>query len=118
MEQLAGENQDDYIQRLVGEVDSLDSRLRRAESERDAARGERDDAQRDFDDKRVRLEWLTSQLTELAIQIASPSAPTRKSEMARLLSGLLEEQDWRHGAWRRLPRSGSARVPPRQAQDG
>lgn len=100
-EQLAGESQDDHIKRLESSIHGLESDLRRTETERDAARQERDDAQSDAKRVRVRLEWLAAQLADLAIQIASPSAPTRKSEMALLINGLLDEEDWRNGAWKR-----------------
>jgi hypothetical protein len=99
-QQLAGETAAQYFERLESEV---------AEAQRQLDRYERD-AEIDSRRKRERLDdrdaaererdFLRDQLTELQLQIASPSAPRTHREMTRLLAGLLRGEDWRNGTWR------------------
>lgn len=45
-------------------------------------------------------DFLRDQLTDLQLHVALKSAPRRKSQLARLLAGLLRREDWRNGTWR------------------
>lgn len=46
------------------------------------------------------LDFLRDQLAELHLQLAGPSAPRKKSQLARLIAGMLRGEDWRNGTWR------------------
>jgi hypothetical protein len=103
MEQLAGETTEDYIKRLESECYSAHEEARDADRDKERALAERENLQQEHDVTCERLEFLRAQLADLAINIASPSAPRRKGEMARLLEGLLSNQEWQNGAWRSRP---------------
>ena len=105
MTTIAGETQDQTIARLESDVAALEGDLKRAETARDEAKEMRDNLQQECDRQQEELNFLREQIAELALQITSPSAPSHKSDMARLLEGLLAKDDWRNGAWRRKPRS-------------
>lgn len=98
---IAGETQDQTIARLESDVAALEGDLKRAETARDEAKEMRDNLQQECNRQQEELNFLREQIAELALQIASPSAPSHKSDMARLLEGILAKDDWRNGAWRR-----------------
>lgn len=100
IEQLAGETPEQHLQRLEGELVEAEQALKRATEEHVALKEERDTANAALVLVQEQLEFLRSQISDLALSIDSPSAPTRKSEMFRLLQGWLDEQDWRNRTWR------------------
>jgi len=89
MTTIAGETQDQTIARLESDVAALEGDLKRAETARDEAKEMRDNLQQECDRQQEELNFLREQIAELALQITSPSAPSHKSDMARLLEGLL-----------------------------
>ena len=86
--------------------DERDARSK-AETSRDEAKELLKNAEHELATAREQLDFLHEQLTTLSQQIQSPSAPTKKGEMARLLQGLVDGDDWRHGTWRVKRRSQS-----------
>lgn len=97
---LAGETTEQHIQRLESELEDALDRLERSEAlgETEAARMEKH--RRGYETDRRDRDFLRDQLTDLQQQIASPSAPRTRGQMARLLAGLLRGEDWRNGTWR------------------
>lgn len=110
-EQYAGESDADYIRRLESECALAESEAKRANQARDEANEARDNLQDAHDTACADLEFLREQIADLAMNIASPSAPRSKGEMARLLNGLLNGQHWQHCTWRirRAQQAGTAK---------
>jgi len=77
----------------------------KAEAARDQAKELLTKTQHELKVAREQIDFLLEQLTTLSREIQSPSAPTKKGEMARLLQGLVDGDDWRHGTWRVKRRS-------------
>lgn len=100
IEQLAGETPEQHLQRLEGELADAERALKRANDEAVAIKEERDNANAALQVAQDALDFLRQEIADLALHFASPSAPKRKSEMARLLQGWLEEQPWQHRTWR------------------
>lgn len=108
-DQLAGESDRDFITRLESELVAAEEEITRAHKERDEASERSANAAAQIEDLSGHLEFLREQLADLALNIKSPSAPTHRSEMARLLNGLLDGQHWQHCTWR------VRRAPPSKA---
>ena len=111
-EQIAGESGADYIKRLESELVYAEEEAKRACHLRDETMASLEALQNEHDMAREELDFLREQIADLALNITSPSAPVRKSEMARLLNGLLNRDHWQHGTWRdarRAQRTGTAK---------
>ncbi len=100
IEQLAGETPEQHLERLESELVDAERELKRANDEAVAIKKERDNANAALQEAQDSLDFLRQEIADLALHLGSPSAPKRKSEMARLLQGWLEEQPWQHRTWR------------------
>lgn len=102
--QLAGESREQYTARLESEVewarDKIEQLERHAETDATADALRIDALETKHADTEDERDFLREQLTELAAQIRSASAPRSRQQMARLLAGVLRGEDWRHGSWR------------------
>lgn len=103
-QQLAGETAAQYLERLESELEEARSDLVDLQDDLDnASRRETervDKLRKGFSAAERERDFLREQLTDLQLHVASKSAPRRKSQLARLLAGLLRREDWRNGTWR------------------
>lgn len=98
--QRANESIENYAARLEDELDDAEREIESLENQAEDSHDHCERQRKDLEADAARHEWIREQLQELEQQIGSPSAPTTRGEMARLIVGLLRGEDWRNGTWR------------------